>query len=533
MTPAEAGAINGRTYTYNIVDGNDFEIGRGVYTSSGNTLSRNVIVSRIGGTLGTSRLNLSGTAQVRFVELAEDMDGVRGTRAVTGTTDVLMNSDLGYVVTYTNASAVAVSLAQAGSSNLFLDGWATFVKNKGAGAVTITPVACTIDGAATLVLSQNQGAMIWSDGTNYQIFRLGNIWDGPAGLSPAQQSQARSNVYAAPFDALAYNGMQVNGHHDISQENGSNAVSFSTGTQNKYVTDNWRFYKSGTSVLSLQRVASGIDGIPFAMQATVSTAQASIGADVALFGTWIEGSRFARCAWGTSNAVPVSVGFWFKAAKTGTYALIAYNFDASSNQTTSFSVTSANTWTWCTATFAAKTTGTWKTDANSGFEFQVQIAGGGSPNNLDAVSNVVAITALVVLPGIELPSSAQLPRILRPSDQEAVQCDRLWQTFGNVGSASGANFGAGVMAASTVGIISLQFRGSGMRVVPALSYSSASDFSILDGAFSTAPSSMTLDNWATNQSCNINVAISGATQGKGAWLRSANTNARMHFSARF
>ncbi len=67
MTPAEAGAVDGRTYTYLIVDANNWELGKGVYTSSGNTLARTTILaSRSGGTLGTSRISLSGTAQVRF-----------------------------------------------------------------------------------------------------------------------------------------------------------------------------------------------------------------------------------------------------------------------------------------------------------------------------------------------------------------------------------------------------------------------------------------------------------------------------------
>lgn len=192
MTPAEAGAMDGRVYTYLIVDGNDFELGRGAYTASGTSLARTtVLYSRIAGTLGTSRITLSGTAQVRFVELSEDMDGMRGTRAVTGTSDTLNNSDLGYAVTYSNASAVAVSLAQASVSNLFLDGWAVWVKNKGAGAVTITPATSTIDGAATLVLAQNQGALIWSDGTNYQSFRMGSPVIGTTAGTVAAGDDAR------------------------------------------------------------------------------------------------------------------------------------------------------------------------------------------------------------------------------------------------------------------------------------------------------------------------------------------------------
>ncbi len=209
QTPAEAGAMDGRTYTYLIVDGNNFELGKGAYTASGTTLARTTVLSSgVNGTLGTSRITLSGTAQVRFIESAEDMEGVRGTRPVTGTSDTLNNSDLGYVVTYSNASAIAVSLAQASVSNLFLDGWAVFVKNKGAGAVTITPATSTIDGAATLVLQQNQGALIWSDGTNYQTFKsrgdLGTAavradtdfvrTDASQSLATSAQAQARSNI---------------------------------------------------------------------------------------------------------------------------------------------------------------------------------------------------------------------------------------------------------------------------------------------------------------------------------------------------
>lgn len=198
MTPAEAGAMDGRVYTYLLVDGNNWEIGKGAYTASGTTLARTTILaSRIAGTLGTARISLSGTAQVRFIESAEDMDGVRGTRAVTGTSDTINNSDLGYVLTYNNASAVAASLAQASVSNLFIDGWAVWVKNKGAGAVTITPATSTIDGAATLVLQQNHGALIWSDGTNYQSLRL----RGDLGDSATKNVGTTAGTVAAGDDA--------------------------------------------------------------------------------------------------------------------------------------------------------------------------------------------------------------------------------------------------------------------------------------------------------------------------------------------
>ena len=37
-------------------------------------------------------------------------------------------------------------------------------------------------------------------------------------LTETREEAARSNIYAAPFDALAYNGMQINGSMEVSQE---------------------------------------------------------------------------------------------------------------------------------------------------------------------------------------------------------------------------------------------------------------------------------------------------------------------------
>jgi hypothetical protein len=89
--------------------------------------------------------------------------------AQTGTTYTILTSDYRKLITHTNGSAIAVTLPQAGAA--FPANWFCVVQNRGAGAVTITPTTSTIDGAATLVLNQNEGAIIYSDGTNYFTFR--------------------------------------------------------------------------------------------------------------------------------------------------------------------------------------------------------------------------------------------------------------------------------------------------------------------------------------------------------------------------
>lgn len=66
---ADAGISDGETVTYAIEEGSNREIGRGVYTASGTTLTRTVLKSTNGG----SAINLGGAAQVFLTVAAEDV----------------------------------------------------------------------------------------------------------------------------------------------------------------------------------------------------------------------------------------------------------------------------------------------------------------------------------------------------------------------------------------------------------------------------------------------------------------------------
>lgn len=73
-TVAEAGGTNGQAFTYVIEEGLDFEIGQGVYTSAGTTLTRaTVYLSKIAGVAGTTKMTLAGAATVRLIAAKEDL----------------------------------------------------------------------------------------------------------------------------------------------------------------------------------------------------------------------------------------------------------------------------------------------------------------------------------------------------------------------------------------------------------------------------------------------------------------------------
>lgn len=65
---ADAGVQTGETVSYGIIDGNSSEVGRGVYTSAGTTLTRSVLKS----TNSNNAINLTGAAEVFICGLAED-----------------------------------------------------------------------------------------------------------------------------------------------------------------------------------------------------------------------------------------------------------------------------------------------------------------------------------------------------------------------------------------------------------------------------------------------------------------------------
>ena len=285
-------------------------------------------------------------------------------------------------------------------------------------------------------------------------------YDAAQVLTAAQQIQARQNVYAAPFDAMAYNGMQINGSMEVSQENGTTAVTASSLN----VIDGWK-NSTSAGVLSNAQVADAPDGFTNSLKASVVAGATPAAGTAYLFTNSIEGYRTSRLAWGTVNAQPITIGFWTKIHRPGLYSGAVRNSAANRSCPFTFTHNVADVWEYKIVTVLGCTDGVWEKTNLTGIQIHFTIAAAadrlstagvwssasptplgatGSINGVATTGDTFQITGVVVLPGIEAPSAARSPLIMRPFDQELVTCQRYWQKSYAYNIAPGSPINGGV-----------------------------------------------------------------------------------------
>jgi hypothetical protein len=262
-----------------------------------------------------------------------------------------------------------------------------------------------------------------------------------------QQTQQRQLIYAAPFDALAYNGMQINGSMEVSQENGATGVTLPNGAV-KYVVDGFGMYVSGVAgAAGTQTASTSIPGFTQVLTLACPNFPMTGAGDAAHIYQYVEGYRWSRLSWGTPSAQPVTIGFWVFSPTAGTMAVAVRNGAANRSYIVDVPVT-AGSWQYKTVTIPGDTAGTWPTTNGAGVIISFNFGAGstftGSAANTWLASGAVAtsattkfftsgnitiyLTGVVVLPGNEAPSAARSPFIMRPYDLELRTCRRyLWR----------------------------------------------------------------------------------------------------------
>ena len=279
-------------------------------------------------------------------------------------------------------------------------------------------------------------------------------YDAAQILTAGQQTQARQNIYAAPFDAQAYSGLQINGSMEVSQQWGTTGQTLTNATP-FFGPDMWKVaytHAANTAVFTTGQVTAAsfpaaLPGYQNAIRLAATTAMASLanGDNSALY-NYIEGYRITRLAWGTPSAQPITIAAWVYSTASGVMALRVNN--GAGNRCYHSDVTLAVGWNFVVKTIPGDTAGVWATDNTRGIVIVFIGAGkeatpvtAGSwttapvfqttaSTNLFVVNNnSILITGVVVLPGTDAPSAARSALIMRPYDQELLTCRRYWMQF--------------------------------------------------------------------------------------------------------
>lgn len=449
---ANAGVADGATVTYAIRDGNNSEIGRGVYTSAGTTLTRATILNS---TNSNNALNLSGSAEVFLTPSAQDFYPT--TNAQTGTTYTVLATDVGKLVTLSNAASIAVTLPQA--TGLFTTGFWFYIQNIGVGTVTITPTTSTLNGDATLTLTTGQGAMIVSDGTNYSAVVS-------RGLDPDGNIALTGGTWAGYN--TTFRNVIINGNFDFWQR----GTSLSAGG---YLADRWSLSVTGSTIVQSRQAftlgQTDVPNNPTYFHRTVVTSVAGASNAVIMIQP-VEGVQ-------TLSGQTVTVSFYAKADASKNIAgeFVQYFGTGGSPSSTvntigvtTFALTTS--WQKFTATvsipsISGKTLGTNNDHAlYLYFWFDAGSSFNSRTNSLGQQSGTFDIAQVQLEAG-----SLATPFELRPLGTELALCQRYYEfglTYTINESASGANpFGNTVVFATSK-------RAAPSIALASLSYSNAS-----------------------------------------------------------
>jgi hypothetical protein len=300
-------------------------------------------------------------------------------------------------------------------------------------------------------------------------------YDAAQVITEAQQTTARKNIYAAPFDALAYNGLQINGSMAVSQDKGGATSTFVNS--GGYVVDGFVYEMVGSSasINCLQQANSSVPGFQYllTMACTVANPLSAAG-DRQVFSQPIEGYRWSRLGYGAITAQSVTIGFWISPNISGTMAVSIRNTTQDRCYVVDVPVT-AGSFQFKTVTIPGCGDGAWNSTNGLGafvsFCFgsgstrkvapNTWVAAGGiataNTTNFYAAPGTIYMTGVVVLPGIEAPTTTRSPLIMRPYDQELVTCKRYWRRPApTVGTAEQTTF------------FNTVIQHEGMRAMPAL-----------------------------------------------------------------
>ena len=167
----------------------------------------------------------------------------------------------------------------------------------------------------------------------------------------------------------------INGAMQVAQRGTSEAGV----TSEKYANapDRFKFIIGNAGTWTVSQSTTAPEGFSNSYKLDCTTADASLAAgDYILVSQFIEGQNLQHLKKGTSNAESVTLSFWVRSAKTGTYIVEIRDNDNTRSISQSYTISSADTWEHKALTFSGDTTGALGNDNGNSLAVQFWLAAG-------------------------------------------------------------------------------------------------------------------------------------------------------------
>ena len=216
-----------------------------------------------------------------------------------------------------------------------------------------------------------------SNGLKLTSDTSGEIELQSAGVTKAKiTSSGLQNASGSAITSQAGENLIINGNMAIAQR----GTSFSASTSTIYLLDRFLYINvdSPDSVYTITQDTDAPSGFANSLKVDVATADASLDAsDGTQIEHRIEGQNLQQLAFGTSDAKSLTLSFWVKSNKTGTYVVRLLQPDASSRMISqAYTISSANTWEKKTITVSGDTSGVINDDNGAGLNITWWLSAG-------------------------------------------------------------------------------------------------------------------------------------------------------------
>jgi len=363
--------------------------------------------------------------------------------------------------------------------------------------------------AGNLSIGGSNNELRFYEGANYVGFEApalsaDKIWvlpDADGSANEALVTDGSGNLsWASAGTPLRPNVVPIvyNGEMHIAQYGDKTGI-----TGNQYVCDRFctQFGTFGTWSMSQDGSVPTGKGYRKSVKLDCTTADTSLGADhFGLFRTSFEGQDLQLIKKGTSSAEKLTLKFYVKSSKTGTYTVELFDTDNSRQISKTYSISSADTWEEKIINFPADTTGALTIDANESFVINWWLGAGSNftSGTLNSSSFASSTTANRVsssnvnladntsndwfLTGVQLEigefTSSTIPAFQHEEFAESkTRCQRYFIGDSQLVSTAQAT-------SATAGQSLPQFR-TEMRVAPTATHVATGGFGLVGGSFTT------------------------------------------------